>query len=103
MKIKNENVKINIGNKKYEFHNQILNEYFKRFIIAQSDKYYVGRDSAKRLLDCCFIKFDTPIEFNNDSKIYNYDFDICFGYAKISQTVGEKAVSISYNYINREI
>lgn len=98
MKIKNEIVSIKMGNRHYDFNNLILDEYLKRFVSNQL-KYNALNTVATRIqLSCCLIKFDTPLEFTNSSKIKNQDFDICFMGAKYSQNITEKQIVTQYDY-----
>lgn len=102
MKIKNDSVKIQIGNKKYDFHNLILNEYIKRLINKQ-----LSKESATNLtltestiLTYLLLKLDTPINnLTQDSSITNYNFDIAIVHgASKHQNISEKQVVMQYDY-----
>ena len=78
MKIKNELITIKIGKKIYEFNNLILNEYLKRFVIAQLDPSQIKSNLIKRQLCYCLLKFDTPFQgLNSNTTLKNTDFDVC--------------------------
>lgn len=102
MKIKNDSVRIQIGNKKYDFHNLILNEYIKRLINKQlSKEVATNSDLTKSTkLTYLLLKLDTPINnINQDSVLTNYDFDITIVHrASIKQDISEKQVVIQYDY-----
>lgn len=99
MKIKNEQVILRIGNKKYEFQNLILDEYLKRFARRQQDKDKLNLLKNKTELNCCLLKFDTPIEsLSETSQLVNEDFDICIDISTFTQQISQKQVSIVYNY-----
>lgn len=102
MKIKNDSVRIQIGNKKYDFHNLILNEYIKRLINKQ-----LSKESATNLtltestiLTYLLLKLDTPINnLTQDSSITNYNFDIAIVHgASKHQNISEKQVVMQYDY-----
>lgn len=101
MKVKNEYIKIKTGEKKYDFHNLILDTYLTKFITKQlnieSDIY--------NSLDHCLVKFDTPFtNITEESQIQCRDFDICLIPPKVwEQEEGAKQISITYKYINTEM
>lgn len=99
MKVKNEFIKIKTGDKKYEFHNLILDNYLTKFVINQITH------NASISLDYCLLKFDTPFtNITEDSQIQCRDFDICLIPPKVwEQEEGEKQISITYKYINTEM
>lgn len=99
MKVKNEFIKIKTGDKKYEFHNLILDNYLTKFVINQITH------NASISLDYCLLKFDTPFtNITEDSQIQCRDFDICLIPPKVwEQEEGEKQASITYKYINTEM
>lgn len=100
MKIKNEQVTLKVGSKKYEFQNLILDEYLKRFAKRQIDKEEIKLSSNNTELLYCLLKFDIPIEnLNSTSKLKNQDFDVCFvfGYSH-SQQISENRIFINYQY-----
>lgn len=102
MKIKNDSVRIQIGNKKYDFHNLILNEYIKRLINKQLSKEVATNSNLTKStkLTYLLLKLDTPINnINQDSVLTNYDFDITIVHrASIKQDISEKQVVIQYDY-----
>ena len=100
MKIKNEQIMLKIGGKKYEFKNLILDEYLKRFAKRQIDKEQIKLSSNNTELLYCLLKFDTPIEnLNSASKLRNQDFDVCIvGGCKYEQQISNTKVIVNYNY-----
>lgn len=100
MKIKNDIVSIKIGQKCYDFRNLILDEYLKKFALAQLTFNCLNRYTTRKDLSYCLLKFDTPIEnISPKSTIKNQDFDICFvGGANLKQSVSERQIAIEYTY-----
>lgn len=100
MKIKNELVKIEIGSKKYDFNNKILDEYLNRFAKAQLDQNELNSVKLKKALRYCLIKFDTPFQdLQGNTELHNQDFDICFvGGANYTQTISEEQIVVQYDY-----
>ncbi len=102
MKIKNDSVRIQIGNKKYDFHNLILNEYIKRLIKKQLSKESATNSTLTEsaILTYLLLKLDTPINnLTQDSSITNYDFDIAIIHgASKHQNISEKQVVMQYDY-----
>ena len=86
MKIKNEYIQIEIGNKTYTKRNMILDEYVKRFFKGQiyPDLNYNTNISS------CFLKLDTPLEnISYDSVLHEDDFDITFFGGTANSYVGQ--------------
>lgn len=101
MKIHNDFVEINIGNKKYSFKNLILNEYLKRFAEKQLDMFGVRNLQKITELTYCLLKFDEPLEKLNENTELKYDdFDICAvdGAKNIVQNLAENGCDIKYTY-----
>lgn len=99
MKIKNEQIMLKIGDKKYEFQNLILDEYLKRFARRQQDKDQLNLLKNKTELKCCLLKFDTPLEnLSETSQLANEDFDICLDVLAFTQQISQRQTSITYNY-----
>lgn len=107
MKIKNDLIRIEIGKKKYDFHNLILDEYLKRFVSSQINPNVHEDEEDGKKLNLCLIKFDgiltdaqgDPIQ--NNSEIYNQDFNLAILYDKVSQTINENQIVTQYTYSNR--
>lgn len=98
MKIKNEFVKLKIGDKKYDFHNLILNEYIKKFVNYQTEMEPIN--AFNRRLQMCFIKFDEPLEnITENSQVASDDFDIYLrGQFLYEQTLNKKQIEVQYSY-----
>ena len=97
MKIKNDLVRIKVGKKKYDFHNLILNEYLRRFALAQTDKENTlkGKLTQSRELNYILLKLDTSLEITESSELYYNDFDICIiNQAKHFQDLSENQKGI---------
>lgn len=72
MKVKNNYVKIQCGNKTYIRKNMLLDKYIKRIFDGQLDLNHL---TSK--ISSCFIKLDTPIEnVDYDTELTRNDFDI---------------------------
>ncbi len=73
MRIGNEYVQIKLGNKTYIKKNMILDKYLNLIFRGQ-----INPDiNNPALINCCFIKFDTPLEnISYDSDLTKNDFDI---------------------------
>lgn len=105
MKIKNDLVRIKIGNKKYDFNNLILDTYLNKFVIAQLDEISSTSILKDRKLRYCLLKFDTSFEnLQGDTDLHNQDFDICLMVeCKHNQSISEKQVIVQYDYeINQD-
>lgn len=101
MEIKNELITLKIGKKKYDFKNLILNEYFSRFILKQTNQTIASYIPHSTKLDCLFFKFDTAFEnLSGNSELYVTDFDIFFeSRAKvILQEISEQTITVKYTY-----
>ena len=100
MKIRNEFVKIQNGNKKYEFKNLILNEYLKIFAGFQLSTTNIENVKFDKNIRFCLLKFDTPLEnIDVDMKLHNQDFDICLkGETKKIQTGSKNQITMQYDY-----
>lgn len=85
MKVKNNFVKIQNGDKTYIRQNMILNTYIKRIFDGQLDLNHL---TSK--ISSCFIKLDTPIEnVDYDTELSRTDFDITFFGGTSDSYVGE--------------
>jgi len=104
MKIKNELVSFKIGDKQYDFNNLILNEYLKRFVIAQLSKDNITKTSIERALNYCLIKFESPFEtINGNVELKENDFDICLiPEVKHEQEINENQIIVQYKYEMQE-
>lgn len=99
MKIKNDLIRIEMGDKQYDFNNLILDEYLKKITRAQLDKENLDSFLSNFQLKECLVKFDTPFEnIKSDMDLHNQDFDICFIGADYSQNITEKQIIIQYDY-----
>lgn len=79
MQIKNEYIKIKQGDNEITLNNYIYNNYLSLFSktqydIDESDLYSLAHEQRKKELDCCFIKFDEPLE--DITNALQDDFDI---------------------------
>lgn len=96
-KIKNIEVNIKIANRDIKIKNLILNCLLNRY--AKSLIY--NFDSNFRLLNCCLVKFDTPIEnINENSDLKNSDFDICILSDNYETTFSNNVVYTHYAWSN---
>lgn len=100
MRIRNDLVSIKIGKKQYDFNNLILNEYLNRFAKSQLDKNSIRLITNDKELSYCLLKFDTPLEINENTELYNQDFDICIlsDNTNIVQEISEQEITIKYTY-----
>jgi hypothetical protein len=86
MKVKNDFVKIQTGNKTYIRRNMILNTYINRLFNSQLDLQY----STTQIMNC-YVKFDTPIEnVDYDTILTQNDFDVMFLDSTTSEVIGAK-------------
>lgn len=86
MKVKNNFVKIQNGNKTYIRKNMILNTYITRLFNAQLDTTHSTSQIAS-----CFIKFDTPIEnVQYDTVLTQSDFDVTLFDSTTNEVVGNE-------------
>ena len=102
MKVKNDLIRIEIGNKKYDFQNIILNEYLKRLTIKQLDKESATSEQFTKSIELKYIllKLDKPIlDINIDSNLNNYDFDIAIVNTRTEElNISKKSVVMQYIY-----
>lgn len=100
MRIRNDLVSIKIGKKQYDFNNLILNEYLNRFAKSQLDKDNMRLIANDKELSYCLLKFDTPLEVNENVELDNEDFDVVLleGASNIIQEISENEISIKYTY-----
>ena len=105
MKVKNDLIRLKIGDKHYDFNNLILDEYLKRFVLSQLTFNSLNTYKSMKQLKYCMLKFDTPIEnLSNSSKLKNQDFDVCFvGGCTYNQNISENKITIEYNYNTNNI
>lgn len=104
MKVKNNFVKIQNGNKTYVRKNMILDTYITRLFKAQMDLQHSTTQLAS-----CYIKFDTPIEnVQYDTVLTQDDFDIMLidsgtteiiGSKKFEQTTERNKNNVKINYL----
>lgn len=100
MRIRNDLVSIKIGKKQYDFNNLILNEYLNRFAKSQLDKNNMRLIANDKELSYCLLKFDTPLEINENTELNNQDFDVCIlsDNTNIVQEISEQEITIKYTY-----
>ncbi len=108
MKIKNEEVKLKIGEKQYVFHNLILDSYIKKFIDSQLLTNYESLYGLKytKSLKYILLKLDNPISFDEKSVLQNKDFDIAllFDSFEPKQIASSNKIIVEYFYnSNKEI
>ena len=104
MKIKNDLISIKIGNKHYDFHNLILDEYLKIFITTQVDVEENNKTKNRKNLTYLLLKFDTPIEnLNEKSVLVNEDFDVFTFDSSTIQQVSDEKISVQYNYKIKDV
>jgi len=105
MRIRNDLIRIELGNKKFDFQNLILNEYLKRFAQAQIDEQGIGQTQLLKQLKCCLFKFDVPFEnITENSVIHNQDFNIgLVSNTQYSQEMNNNQVTIEYQYNNFDL
>lgn len=72
MKVRNDYVKIKTNEKEYTFHNLILDEYLDLFAKGNIE---INDNAGYKAMMYCLIKLDNELQFNEDSKISNHDFD----------------------------
>lgn len=102
MKIRNEEVKLILGDKQYQFKNTILDSYIKKFIDSQLISNYEninGLTYSKRL-EYVLLKLDEPIEFSEKSVLQNKDFSIAilFDYKKTIESFYSNKIIVEYFY-----
>ncbi len=98
MRIRNDLVSIKIGKKQYDFNNLILNEYLNRFAKSQLDKEGIRKVVNNKELNYCLLKFDTPLEIDENTELHNQDFDISISSTNVIQEISEQEVNIKYMY-----
>ena len=102
MKIKNDLVSIKIGNKKYDFHNLIFDEYLKTFAVEQMNINNIRVIKNMKALRYLLVKFNTPIEnITEKSLLKNEDFDICFVFGSTfsyNQNTSDNSIITQYKY-----
>lgn len=105
MKIKNDLISIRIGNKHYDSHNLILDEYLKTFARAQLNENDISKIINDKNLNYLLIKFDTPLQnINENSIIKNEDFDISLNFSCTSiQDISDNLITTQYQYKTRDI
>lgn len=103
MKVKNEYVQVKIGDKTYTKKNTLLDRFLQRIFKAQID---LEHNNAE--INACYIKLDTPLEYDDINNVTKNDFDIELYGGTASGTsrnnfefMAEKnknSVKITYNY-----
>lgn len=101
MKIKNEEVTIQIGRKKAKFRNTILDQYLKKFIDCQlaTNQGFLSLVNTRELR-YILLKFDTPLQFDTDSIITNDQFDIAiiFNSFQKNTVYKDNKIIVDYTY-----
>ena len=101
MRIENNEITITTGNKKTIYKNLIMDAYLKKFRDAQLVSPAESRAlKYSRSLEYILLKFDTNLDFNVETDVYNRDFDVCiiFDSRKVNQTIYKNKVEINYIY-----
>lgn len=102
MKIKNNLIRIEIGNKKYDFHNLILNYYLEKITKAQLSKETATSSKVvdNLALNYILLKFEEPFtDLNENTELKYSDFDICLvNKARTSQDISKNKITVKYNY-----
>ena len=103
MKVKNEYVQVKIGDKTYTKKNTLLDRFLQRIFKSQID---LQHSSAE--ITACYIKLDTPLEYDDINNVTRSDFDIeLFGGTDSGLSVSnfdfmaeknKNSVKITYNY-----
>lgn len=95
MKVSNLLVKLQYGNKTYNYKNLILNTYFKALI--NMHKSTSVKDYHSPVMKCYF-KFEDNIEFNEESILSKDDFDMNFECTYYNEVTSDKSLQIERNY-----
>lgn len=96
MKIKNEYVKVKIGNKTTTFNNMILDTYLR--YMAETQSYFENEYWQSPFLAGCYIKFDRKLEFDETSILSTEDFDIRVPMINNYMTTSSNKNEIEYLY-----
>lgn len=101
MKIKNSNVKISLNGKIFNFQNTILKGYTKKFVDSQLEKDYSLFNAGKyaKKLNYILLKFDEPLDFDENSILQNTDFDVVLTMDVVNNvTAGNNQIVVDYLY-----
>lgn len=71
MKVKNEYVQVKIGDKTYTKKNTLLDRFLQRIFKSQID---LEHNNAE--ITACYIKLDTPLDYDDINNVTKNDFDI---------------------------
>ena len=105
MKVKNEYVQINMGNKSYIRKNMLLDVYLKRLFNSQIETTH---DSC--VINTCYLKLDTPMgSVSYDTELDGTEFDVKF-YSEITlpeefeqiALLDKNYIKLKYTFDNKE-
>lgn len=101
MKVINESVVLKKGSKIYEFKNLIMDCYLEKFAEAQLLSENHNNIANQLSLPSVAIKFDVPLDVEEDSLYYGDDFDV-FSFSamdnQVQQTISNQQITIQYKY-----
>lgn len=95
-KIENVEINIKVGKREYTIKNLILNELLNVYAKALITDYKTQRKYLKH----CFVKFNTPLTFNENSKLKNTDFDIAILNDTTEVELSPNQITKKYNWSN---
>lgn len=96
MKIKNDYIKIVIGNRNYDFNNMILDTYLR--YMAEIQENFNNQYWQAPMLGKCYVKFDRKLEFDETSIISQYDFDTEFEMENNYLNTSTNKIEVEYIY-----
>ena len=98
MIVKNEYVKVRIGEKEHTFKNWIYDDYLALFSKYQKQTYYETgiTETIETELAVCAIKVETPL--SNYKNASTSEFDIFIPYSNVDITGNERGTSTIYDY-----
>lgn len=101
MIVKNEYIKIKNGKKTTTLHNYIYDEYLSLFSktqyeIDEETPFNTLREQQKKVLDTCFIRFDTPVEDIKNVELSDFELSIT---SYLKNFLGNKnRIDLTYEY-----
>lgn len=96
MRIKNEYIIINNGQKEIKLHNTILNKYLDKIIANQFAT--TANDRVSLLLENVYIRFDTPLVFDKTSNLDESDFNLKTYMYIFKDDVSSSKIILNYLY-----
>lgn len=100
MFIKNEYIRIKIGDKTTTKHNMFLNKYLKKFSKSQISTDYCSYDETKEFR-AVYIKLDTPLEgITIESELDSSNFELIIQNPIVIQSGSQQQVSVNYSFMN---